>query len=277
MLKIGEFAVLAELSIKTLRYYDDIGLLKPVYVDPENGYRYYDYTQLARAYRLSVFKSMGMALNEIAELLDGKMSPGPTRRFLRTKRLSLLDQLRSVQEQIAYLDNKIYEVEMNGRMAAYEVMLKRLEPMQVLLARGMAPLKQDIGTVIADLRGRVARYSAFPTAPLMAMFPAYIHPVRDIPIEVAQPTDSRVRLSGDDGVEVVILPAMTVAAVIHTGSGDMAPGWGALNDWMLRNGYRVGGPFRELFLHEAAEDPERAAYELQFPVERITSKEDNIT
>lgn len=65
MLKIGEFATLADMSIKTLRYYDDIGLLKPVMVDPDTGYRYYEYSQLARAYRLSSFKNMGFALNEI--------------------------------------------------------------------------------------------------------------------------------------------------------------------------------------------------------------------
>jgi DNA-binding transcriptional MerR regulator len=89
MLKIGEFATLADMSIKTLRYYDDIGLLKPVMVDPDTGYRYYEYSQLARAYRLSSFKNMGFALNEIAELLDNKMTAGPTRRFLKTKRADL--------------------------------------------------------------------------------------------------------------------------------------------------------------------------------------------
>jgi DNA-binding transcriptional MerR regulator len=268
MLKIGEFAVLADMSIKTLRYYDDIGLLKPVVVDADTGYRYYDFAQLARAYRLSAFKNMGFALNEIAELLDGKMTAGPTRRFLKTKRTDLSEQLRIMQEQIAYLDNKIYEVEMDGRMAAYEVQVKRLEPMKVLIARGVAPLKQDIGATIAELRQHVAQYNVFPTAPAMAIFPAYIHPLENIPIEVAQPTDSTVRLRGDE-VEEVILPPTTVAAVIHTGSGDMAPGWVALNEWIQRNGYRVAGAFREIFLHEVTENTDKLAFELQFPIEKV--------
>ncbi|MCA9882284.1 MAG: MerR family transcriptional regulator [Anaerolineae bacterium] len=269
MLKIGEFAALADMSIKTLRYYDDIGLLKPVAVDAETGYRYYDYTQLARAYRLSAFKNMGLALNEIAELLDGTMTAGPTRRFLRTKRADLADQLRVLQEQIAYLDNKIYEVEMDGRMAAYEVMVKRLEPMKVLIARGAAPLKQDVGATMAELRRRVEAYNAYPTAPIMAIFTSYIHPPTDIPIAVAQPTDSSVRLRGDAGVEEDILPAMTVAAVIHTGPYDMAPGWVALNEWIQRNGYTVAGPFREIFLHEDVTDSSKSAFELQFPIKKM--------
>jgi DNA-binding transcriptional MerR regulator len=272
MLKIGEFATLADMSIKTLRYYDDIGLLKPVMVDPDTGYRYYEYSQLARAYRLSSFKNMGFALNEIAELLDNKMTAGPTRRFLKTKRADLNDQLRILQEQIAYLDNKIYEVEMDGHMAHYEVMVKRLEPIKVLLAKGTALLKKDVGGTIAELRQKVASYNAFPTAPIMAIFPAYIHPATDIPIEVAQPTDSAVRLKGEDGVEEQLIPAMTVAAVIHSGASDMAPGWVALNDWINRNGYQVAGGFREIFLHEATDNDEQLAYELQFPIKKV---EDN--
>jgi DNA-binding transcriptional MerR regulator len=266
MLKIGEFAALAHMSIKTLRYYDEIGLLRPVFVDAHTGYRYYDFAQLAYAYRLAAFKQMGLSLAEIAKLLKGSMSPGPMRQLLRAKRDDLTAQLSVLQEQIAYLDNKLYEVEMDGRMAAYEVVIKRLEPMPVLIARGSALQPQDIGAVIADLRQRVARYPAFPTAPAMAIFPEYIHPPANIPIEVAQPTDSKVRLRGADGVEEALLPAMTVAAVIHTGADDMAPGWVALNDWIRRNGCRVAGPFREVFLHDVTEDPEQAAYELQFPI-----------
>lgn len=41
MLKIGEFSKLSRISIRMLRYYDDIGLIKPYFIDPVNGYRYY--------------------------------------------------------------------------------------------------------------------------------------------------------------------------------------------------------------------------------------------
>lgn len=268
MLRIGEFAALADMSVKALRHYDDIGLLKPAYIDEATGYRYYDYTQLARAYRLTAFKNMGLALNEIGELLDGKMSPGITRRFLKTKWIELQAQLKALQEQIVYLDNKIYEVEIEGRMSHYEITLKQLEPMKVLVASGVASQKQNIGATMAMLRQRLQSYNVYPTAPLMALFPEYIHPLEDIPVEMAQPTDSNVILG--DEVKVRLIPALTVASVIHTGTSDMAPGWVALNEWIQRNGYRISGAFREIFLHEPSnDDPEKYAFELQFPVEQI--------
>ena len=268
MLRIGEFAALADMSIKALRHYDDIGILKPAYIDETTGYRYYDYTQLARAYRLTAFKNMGLALNEIGELLDGKMSPGITRRFLKTKWVELQAELKALQEQITYLDNKIFEVEMNGRMSSYEITLKRLEPMKVLVTSGVAPVKQDIGALMAELRQRLQSYYVYPTAPLMALFPEYIHPIQNIPVEMAQPTDSKVNL-GDD-VEERLIPPLMVVSVIHTGTADMAPGWVALNEWISRNGYQITGAFREIFLHEPSDDdPEKYAFELQFPVAKI--------
>ncbi len=52
MLKIGEFSRLAEVSVKTLRYYDDLGLLQPNWVDRYTGYRYYTLQQLPRLNRI---------------------------------------------------------------------------------------------------------------------------------------------------------------------------------------------------------------------------------
>ena len=47
MLSIGEFSKICQVSAKTLRYYDEIGLLRPEEINPENGYRYYSYQQSA--------------------------------------------------------------------------------------------------------------------------------------------------------------------------------------------------------------------------------------
>ena len=45
-LSIGEFSKLSDVNIKSLRYYDSLGILKPAYVDPESRYRYYSFPQL---------------------------------------------------------------------------------------------------------------------------------------------------------------------------------------------------------------------------------------
>lgn len=63
MLKIGVFARMSRVSIKILRRYDEIDLLKPVFVDDFSGYRYYSLEQLPRAHRIIALKEMGFALD----------------------------------------------------------------------------------------------------------------------------------------------------------------------------------------------------------------------
>lgn len=69
LLSIGRMAEMNHLTVPTLRLYDEQGLLKPRYVDPETGYRYYDVHQCARLDMISYMKELGMSLAEIAQML----------------------------------------------------------------------------------------------------------------------------------------------------------------------------------------------------------------
>ena len=70
VLKIGEFSVLTQVSIKTLRYYDEVGLLKPARVDLDSGYRYYSAGQVPRLQRILALKDLGFPLDGIAKAID---------------------------------------------------------------------------------------------------------------------------------------------------------------------------------------------------------------
>jgi DNA-binding transcriptional MerR regulator len=63
MLQIGEFSVLSHVSIKTLRHYDEVGLLKPMHVDPHSGYRYYAASQIVQLNRILALRDLGMSLS----------------------------------------------------------------------------------------------------------------------------------------------------------------------------------------------------------------------
>ena len=70
MFRIGEFSKLSKTTIKTLRYYDKVGLLKPAFVDPETSYRYYSQEQLDVLHQILVYKNIGIPTAEILRLLD---------------------------------------------------------------------------------------------------------------------------------------------------------------------------------------------------------------
>ena len=67
---IGEFAHMAKVSVRTLRHYDDIGLLEPARIEPSSGYRSYESVQLADLHRILALKDAGLSLTEIRVALD---------------------------------------------------------------------------------------------------------------------------------------------------------------------------------------------------------------
>lgn len=70
MYQIGEFSILAETTVKTIRYYDNIGLLKPKKIDKYTNYRYYDDSQIETINKIKDYQQAGFQLNEIKNILN---------------------------------------------------------------------------------------------------------------------------------------------------------------------------------------------------------------
>lgn len=72
MYTIGQLALILKTSTRTLRHYDNIGLLKPCHVDEENGYRYYEKEQMQMAEEIMKYKECGLSLEEIKEIMSNR-------------------------------------------------------------------------------------------------------------------------------------------------------------------------------------------------------------
>ena len=79
MFNIGEFARLGGVSARTLRHYDEIGLLRPATVDPGSGYRGYTAAQLGELNRIMALKELGLSLPQVRRLLEGVTRPARAR------------------------------------------------------------------------------------------------------------------------------------------------------------------------------------------------------
>ena len=74
MIKIGRFSKLSLVSVRMLRHFDKLDLLKPTYVDEESGYRYYDESQLIKVSNIILLQKMGFSLSDIKIILDKNLS-----------------------------------------------------------------------------------------------------------------------------------------------------------------------------------------------------------
>lgn len=92
---IGEMAELFDMNIRTLRYYDEIGILRPEETNPDTGYRYYSTRQFERLNTIKYLRVLGMPLKKIALFFEN--------RDVETLRLLLMEQQQETREKMEAL------------------------------------------------------------------------------------------------------------------------------------------------------------------------------
>ena len=154
MFTIGEFARLAGVSVRTLRHYDDIGLLRPVTVDPDTGYRGYSAEQLGRLNRVMALKDLGLSLTQARRLLDG-ITLGELRGMLVLRRAQLEHELQEHQNQLLGVEARLRYIAREGAMPADDIVAKRIPATGVIVIAGQAPAfgAENIVPVVNRLAG----------------------------------------------------------------------------------------------------------------------------
>ena len=110
LIPIGKMAAMNHVTIPTLRLYDEKNLLKPRYIDPQTGYRYYDIQQNARLDLIAYMKELGMSLNEIESVLE-KEDVTLIEDILIQKNEQLYDQMRVLKERRDAVNRAIMSIE----------------------------------------------------------------------------------------------------------------------------------------------------------------------
>ncbi|MBR4733262.1 MAG: MerR family transcriptional regulator [Lachnospiraceae bacterium] len=103
LLKIGELAALAGISVKALRVYEKKNVIKPVRVDEASGYRYYSAGQLEQVESLMELQDMGFSLAEIEQILSGERSKEEILKLFEEKERSLQEVLWKTQAKLEEL------------------------------------------------------------------------------------------------------------------------------------------------------------------------------
>lgn len=278
MLKIGDFSKLSLVSIKALRYYDERGLLKPARVDPSTGYRFYSVSQLTHLNRILALKDLGLDLSQIMQLLDQELTPDQIRGMLRLKQVELHQQLTAGQAQLRRIEVWLQTFEQEATMPTYDVVLKKVAPLRVAQARGIAPtmgqpdLGITLGRLFAEVMQAINQQGAAIAGPGTTLY--YDPDYREQDIDVGACLAFTGDLRESEQVKVIELPAVeTMASVIHHGSfTTMHQAYHAILAWIEANGYRVSGTNRELNLEfELGGDETQFVTEIQFPVEKVGS------
>lgn len=278
MLKISEFAHLVQISTKTLRHYDKIGLLKPDYVEPMTNYRYYSVKQLHRLNRILALKALDLSLEQIAQILDDELSAEQIRGMLKLKQAQIQARLAEEEARLAYVQSKIQQIENEGKMSEYAVLLKPVKGGQVAAIRDVAENHADLNRVLNQAFAEIREFvdqsdTEFADNPLLHGVTIYHlgeewSPEDPMEVEAVYGITGNTQAKGR--VQIYTLPdAELMATTLHDGLFATLPdAYSAILEWVGANGYKICGGSREVTLSYDLATPERAVTEVQFPVEK---------
>ena len=281
MFSIGDFAGLGRVSVRMLRHYDAIGLLRPAYVDPHSGYRFYTAAQLRALNRIIALKDLGFSLQQVQKVIDEKVDVGELRGMLRLRRAELAAQVERDTVRLTLVDARLRMIESEGHMDTGDVVLKHLPALRVAALSATATSYDDPTSISENLSPLYPRLMelmehagvSIVGSPIAYYLPAPTGPGDEtisvhaaFPIGDAQPTAP--------GFDVVELPPVEQAATsLHEGSMSEAFRTGQkLADWIDENGYRTEGPgfAREVYLDCPPGEFDKWLTELQVPVRKAT-------
>ena len=100
MYKIGQFSVLSKVTIKTLRFYESEGLLKPSFIDRNTGYRYYEANQLVDISKIVSLRQIGLSINDIKEVIKGSN----VKKILEKRKDEIENNLRLEYSQLSKIN-----------------------------------------------------------------------------------------------------------------------------------------------------------------------------
>jgi DNA-binding transcriptional MerR regulator len=267
MFTIGDFARHGRVSVRMLRHYDAIGLLRPARVDPFTGYRGYEAAQLARLNRIVALKDLGFTLNQVTSIINDKVGIDELRGMLRLRRAELENQLAVDRARLTAVEARLRSIETEGAMPTDDVQIKKVEPVRVAEVSGVAAgfEPEAIGPVIqplyTELMHRLEAAGLTPVGPAIAYYEDA--PNGGVLVHASVPVNA----DAIEGVEIVDLPGIEQAAtIVHRGTMDnVLSSIQTLATWIEENGHTSAGYNREVYL-EYSEDPEKWVTELQEPL-----------
>lgn len=266
LFQIGEFSRICQVSVKTLHYYDKIGLLAPAEVDRLTGYRYYQVEQIDAMNYIQRLKRYGFSLEEIQQMTALSDKKEISLRLRKQK-----EKLKREQQEKAVILNELQThisvFERTGDVMTYQkgytIELKESPAMNVLAVRTMMGV-DEFGKYYGKLFERVPRERVTPSGLNGARYydQEFDHESSDVEVFIG--------IKEKEKADTVLSPCLCAATVHYGGYSTLSEAYGAIVSWVINNGYEIAGAPFELYIKTQFDSlqPEDWETEIYFPVSR---------
>ncbi len=274
MLRISQLANIYGISGKTLRYYDEIGLLKPEIVDKYTGYRYYSSSQVLELNEITLLKEMGLSLKDILNILRGDSNEkyNILKNILNSKKADIdkeIKELKNSKKNIELLEEKLIN-NYNVELSSYSVGIKKLNNMKVASIKTHISAYSDQAHLWDELLMYLKKEKVKFLPERFTIYYDMQNTETQMEIEVCK----RVAMDfkGNDRIMCKdINSQQEVAYLLHTGNHDsVLKSYEKILFWIEENNYEIIDNIQEEFHMEDSmtNNPKEFITEIQIPIKR---------
>lgn len=263
MLSIGQFSKICMVTVKALRHYDKIGLIKPESVNIYTGYRQYSEKQISQMLLINKLKYYGFSLSDIRDILAGsEIIPK-----MKKQRDALKASVEKTTEIISELDRHIQNMERTGDIMSYQnhygVEIISTENMHVISCRQNMSV-DEFGKYYGTLYKRVSDENIVLDGVCLAMYHDKEFDPENSDIELALGV-------ADKSKADKVIPGTMCASATHIGAySKLSEAYGAITKWIGENGYEIAAPPYEIYVKTQFDKipPDEWETKIFFPVKK---------
>ncbi|MCX7710539.1 MAG: MerR family transcriptional regulator [Clostridia bacterium] len=278
---VGQISNMCNIPIKTLRYYDEIGLLPPEYIDEQNNYRYYSKKQILQLSIIKHFKTSGFSLEDIRALIK-REDLAMLEKKLEDKLQQTVRKIQELEYQRKKIETDIQYLKMGKEFSEYwdngielrdkfGIEIKEIPKVRVLYTRYRCP--SNPGSYIkrySELGALLEKYKLHRAGPLMAIFYDHytVFDYDNADVEVCVP------VAGDlsQCPNIREYGGFLGVTMLHKGEySKMTESYGAAMNWIDRNGYEFMVPATEKYIIDPTSTglEENYVTEIILPVKKV--------
>lgn len=263
MLSIGEFSKISNVTTKTLRYYDEINLIKPAIVK-DNGYRYYNVLQLKDILLINKLKHYMFSLDEISKVLKSPYDDLLLCKLIKEKQNIIINDIKNYNYVLAQLENDLLNLERGINIMSYldniDVKLVDVETKNILSLRQKMNV-EDYGKYMGKLFEIITKEKLTPTgAPMSIYHDEEFNPL-NTDIEIAIPVKEVVKGTRDMKI------GLCAMATLKGPYSELVSIYAKISQWIDKEGYNLSNcPFEIYVTDPFKTKPENYITEVYFPI-----------
>ncbi len=275
MLKIGEFSRIAQVSVKTLRHYDEMGLIKPAHIDRYTGYRYYNLNQLDHLNRILALKDLDFSLDQIKALLNTDLRSASLEIILQNKAADLRQRVCDDQSRLKRIENKLDQLRDNVHSSQNPIVVKTASDLFVATIRQVIPSTDFLIQWQTQQTERISRFlkekNEEMVGPQILIFHQDEYRDCDVDVEtglvIGQSKDPLSNTSENNAIRVYLLEgvAQMATTVYSQDLTNPSEAYTQIAEWTQVNGFRTYGPWREI-IYQQHQPFESKIIEVQHPI-----------